>query len=374
MLAERTDLKQAHRPGDRYLLVRSCHLGDFLVAAPFLRAMTEGLGIPEKDIDFLVLNSQRFDPVAALYGPGRFGKVHLASTAGLRGYLADALRLRGSLDLKGRRILYLPFWRNGAGELRLKRLLLALPLGLRAVHGMGDVGSPAGSPSANQYFCLQQLYGLPVDEGQRRDQRPYLRISKGERAKVAHFLFARRAGAYSVLYPHSKLAMKVWPAERYRAVARSLLRRGGSVVLAGAGEDASYNRQLARGLGPRVHNAAGLFSVRETIELMGRARLFVGNDGAPMHMAALAGAPVVALFTYKEPLGSWEPWGTPRLVSLRRDVPCRECYKAACPFGEPPCLSGVQVGDVLEAVKRLGRRGPCSQARVLPALGSRAAD
>jgi hypothetical protein len=373
MLAEPFDLKRAHKPGDRYLLVRSCHLGDFLVVAPFLRALTEGLGVPEKDIDLLILNRQRFDPVAALFGQGRFGQVHLASTASLPEYLADAARLRGRLGLSGRRILYLPFWRNSAWELRLKRWLLALPLGLRAVQGMGDGDSPAGDPAANQYFCLQKLYGLPVDESQRGDQRPYLQLSPGEKRKVARFLAERKAGRFSVLYPHSKLAMKVWPAERFKAVARHLLRRG-SVVLAGAGEDASYNLRLAQGLGPRVYNAAGLFSVRESIELMGRARLFVGNDGAPMHMAALAGAPVVALFTYKEPVGAWEPWGTPRMVSLRRDVACRECYKAACPYGEPPCLGGVKVEDVLEAITSLGRRGPCSQARVLPAQGVRAAE
>jgi hypothetical protein len=360
------NLKGVCRPQSRFLLVRSCHVGDFLVCVPFLRALTEGLGIDSKNIDFLILNNRRFDPVQMLFGKERFGRVHVASTADFRGFFQDSIKLRKELDLNGRQILYLPFWRNSSLELMVKRLLLIMPLGARSIEGMGDVDAAIGTLGSSQYFCLQKLYGLPVQENQRCDQRPYLGLTSKECMKVGAYLKSKKIRNFSVFYPHSKLGMKVWPLENYKEVARARLKKG-AIVAVGGLEDKEYNDAFAQGLGSRVFNAAGFFSIRENIELMGRSELFVGNDGAPMHMAALSGVRVVAPFTYKEPVGAWEPMGTSRMVTVRRDIACRECYRSECPYGSAPCLATVGVKEIMEAIKRIEtHRGPYSQARILP--------
>ena len=46
------------------------------------------------------------------------------------------------------------------------------------------------------------------------------------------------------------------------------------------------------------------------------------------------------------------PQHTPWMVAnrvLSKDVPCRNCYKSACPHGHHQCLAGVTVEEVVAA-------------------------
>jgi len=50
--------------------------------------------------------------------------------------------------------------------------------------------------------------------------------------------------------------------------------------------------------------------VRELIALIAGARIFVGNDSGPVHIAAATGRPVVAIYGPTNP-AQWHPWQTP---------------------------------------------------------------
>jgi len=58
----------------------------------------------------------------------------------------------------------------------------------------------------------------------------------------------------------------------------------------------------------RLTNLVGETSLRELAALQSRARLFVGCDTGPMHLAAASGVPVVALFGPADPRRTG-PWG-----------------------------------------------------------------
>jgi ADP-heptose:LPS heptosyltransferase len=49
--------------------------------------------------------------------------------------------------------------------------------------------------------------------------------------------------------------------------------------------------------------------------ILAQARLFLGHDSGPMHLAAAAGAPVVAIFSARCRPGQWFPGG-PRTTVL----------------------------------------------------------
>jgi ADP-heptose:LPS heptosyltransferase len=106
-------------------------------------------------------------------------------------------------------------------------------------------------------------------------------------------------GPVIVLAPTANWAGKVWPPDRFVALFRALqthLPGAVPVVLGGAG---SYERDLARpvleGL-PEAVNLVGRLDLSEVAALMGRCKLFVGNDSGLMHIAAAAGAPTLGLF------------------------------------------------------------------------------
>ena len=60
-------------------------------------------------------------------------------------------------------------------------------------------------------------------------------------------------------------------------------------------------------------NVAGLLSFAQLGALMQQCHLFVGNDSAPMHLAAAVGTPVVALFGPTSPR-KYGPYGAGNAV------------------------------------------------------------
>lgn len=105
-----------------------------------------------------------------------------------------------------------------------------------------------------------------------------------------------------VLAPTSRWPAKRWPADRFSLLARRLLDHralnGGLIALVGA---ASERDQCAPLLDlasrePRVVDLIGATTVASLLALIGRARLVVANDSAPLHMAVGLERPAVALF------------------------------------------------------------------------------
>jgi heptosyltransferase I len=118
---------------------------------------------------------------------------------------------------------------------------------------------------------------------------------------------------FAILSPGAGWGAKQWPAERYGVVARELEKLGiQSLVNYGPGEEelAATVEATSQGTARRVS-----CSVAELIALTRRARLFIGGDTGPMHLAAALKIPVVAIFGPTNPARNG-PFGT-RSVVLR---------------------------------------------------------
>lgn len=97
---------------------------------------------------------------------------------------------------------------------------------------------------------------------------------------------------------------------------------------------------------------AGELDLKELAYCIGAARLFVGVDSAPMHMAAAMQTPVVALFGPTSQ-AVWAPWQVPhRIVATRPS--CQPCHLRGC--GEShvaDCLLAIEVDSVWQACQSL---------------------
>ncbi|HLZ08211.1 MAG TPA: glycosyltransferase family 9 protein, partial [Chloroflexota bacterium] len=132
--------------------------------------------------------------------------------------------------------------------------------------------------------------------------------SVGSETPDQRTLIEKAADRLVVLHPGAGGRRKRWPADRFAALADRLIQAGYSVVLmAGPSDDevADVVRSLVR------HGEVRILADRTLTELDGifsRTRLFVGNDSGITHLAALAGAPTVALFGPFDP-AYWAPIG-----------------------------------------------------------------
>jgi len=110
----------------------------------------------------------------------------------------------------------------------------------------------------------------------------------------------RRAGledGFAVINPGAGWPSKVWPADRYAAVVHHLGRhcRLPSLVVWAGNQERAWAEQIVAGSGGHGRLAPRT-SLRELAALCRRARLFVGSDTGPLHLAVAVGTPCVGLY------------------------------------------------------------------------------
>jgi heptosyltransferase-3 len=106
-------------------------------------------------------------------------------------------------------------------------------------------------------------------------------------------------GGYIVVQPTSRWFFKCWREDRMSAVINALSADGYTVVLT-SGPDAKEKQMvdtiIAGCQDARLVSLAGKLTLRQLGALIDHARLFIGVDSVPMHMAAALNTPLVALF------------------------------------------------------------------------------
>lgn len=159
------------------------------------------------------------------------------------------------------------------------------------------------------------------------------------------------------VHPSSRWQFKCWPAERMAELIDVLSTRGERVVLTAA--PAQDERRLVEAILSRVRgplsavDLSGRLSLKGLAALTSRAKLFIGVDSAPMHIASAMGTPVVALFG---PSGDaeWGPWSVPHRVVASTVHRCRPCGNDGCGGGKiSDCLTTLPTARVLAAVDEL---------------------
>ncbi len=151
---------------------------------------------------------------------------------------------------------------------------------------------------------------------------------------------------FAILNPGAGWGAKRWPAERFGQVAAELAKDGlCSLVNYGPGEE-----ELAVAVEAASEGAARRIScsVSELIALTRRARLFIGGDTGPMHMAAALKIPVVAIFGPTDPARNG-PFGT-RSIVLRSPSSMTDHTRRREP---EQGLLAITVGEVVAASRKL---------------------
>jgi heptosyltransferase-3 len=188
--------------------------------------------------------------------------------------------------------------------------------------------------------------------GMRRESAPPLRYEAQPDA-AARMREKLRERPYILIHPASLMATKRWEPARFAEVGRELASRGFTIVVtAGPGEE-SFASQVSRELDGTVI-MLGL-SIPELAELIRGARLYIGNDSGPMHLAAAVGTPTVAVWGSSDSR-RWQPWGVEHRV-VQNPFECNPCPGYRCLVADSPlCIESVTVAQVNAAVDELLHR------------------
>jgi heptosyltransferase-2 len=188
---------------------------------------------------------------------------------------------------------------------------------------------------------------------------PEVHLRDDEAEDAVRFLRERGVkdpGRFAVLVPGARWPNKRWTTEGFAGVGKWLSEKAGmEVVLAGDGTDREWAEKIAELLGGRCVTIAGETGLRQLAAVLKKARVVVGNDSGPGHLAAAVGTPVVALFGPTSEAFGFRPLGErTRVVSHALD--CRPCSLHGgkrCPRGRRSCLDDIEPAEVIGAVREV---------------------
>ncbi|MFJ8580692.1 HAD-IIIA family hydrolase [Micromonospora sp. NPDC093277] len=203
---------------------------------------------------------------------------------------------------------------------------------------------PVGVPEPERALSLAAAAGFALPAGDepglrlRVDRLPPAPAGPGE-------------PGYVVLHPGSSVETRACPPELAVRIVRVLSAAGYRVVVTGGPDERELTARVAAAGGLDLGGCTGLGELAAVIARAGA--LVVGNTG-PAHLAAALGVPVVSLFAPTVPFGQWGPYRVPAVRLGDAGAACRNTRATRCPVPGHPCLSAVEPGRVLEALRLLG--------------------
>ena len=197
---------------------------------------------------------------------------------------------------------------------------------------------------------LLRLSGAEPDVAQLRP-----RLFPGDQEREAVDALLRDVGAanepFVAVAPGSIWATKRWP-----AYAELVAEIDGRIAIVGAASDRELAARILESAGPRAFDATGKLSLLASAELLGRARVLVTNDSAPLHLASAMATPTVAIFGPTVPEFGFGPLAPRSRVLGITTLACRPCDRHGpqrCPLGHWRCMREITPRHVAMAVEEL---------------------
>ena len=185
-------------------------------------------------------------------------------------------------------------------------------------------------------------------------QRPNLPVSNADEKYISEFITTNTNPSLPIIIIHpgtSKFGTyKQWPTLNYSLLADMILEayEANIIFTWGPGEFDTV-KEIVKNMKHKAFPACETKSIKQLIELIRRAGLFIGGDTGPLHIASIMNIPVVGIYGPKDP-AIYGPYNGKAIV-IKKDVPCSPCRKRTC--GDPICMSSILPEDVFCGVKKL---------------------
>ena len=185
-----------------------------------------------------------------------------------------------------------------------------------------------------------------------------LRLTAAEHARASEALAATANHPLVAVSVGTKVQSKDWGRDNWRALLNRLatLYPDHALALCGAFEESEASEFTADGWRENsrspIVNLCGLLTPRESAAVLAHARVFVGHDSGPMHLAAAVQTPCVAIFAARNKPRVWFPYGKQHRV-LYHQTDCWGCGLETCIVERKKCLTSITVDEVVTEVRAL---------------------
>ncbi len=354
--------KARHSDPNRILLIRPDHLGDVLLTSPAIHALKQAN--PQIELHALVgawgadaiANFPEIDLVLTIPFPGfsRTPKSNIRSPYQLAVSTAARLRRLGY----GSAVIMRPDHWWGA----LVARLAGIPE--RIGYDLPDVKSylTHAVETRHEHAVIQnmRLFEKWVPKYVPQNLSSHFEVHDSDRAYVNGYLSGWGIDSNAPIFcihPGTGTAVKHWTEEGWAQVADILVEQlRAKVVFTGGHSELALVQRITNQMKQSAIIMAGDTQVGQLAALFHRAKVVLGPDSGPLHLAAAVQTPTVTLFGPADPV-EFAPWGpADKHLILGSNIACRPCRVidwSGDDLTNHPCVRDITVARVLDAARRV---------------------
>lgn len=352
----------------RVLIYRLGSLGDTVVALPSLHLVARAFPDAERRLLTNFPVDVKAPPAAAVLGDSGLVSGYFHYPVGMRSFFGLAKlwwqlrRWRPDVVVYLAAVRGIQSARRDARFLRLcgVKRMVGVPLtevmqrnfyGASSAEGLDELEPEAARLARN----VAELGDARLGEAASWD----LLLTSTERDKARKVIGAEvLASSVIAVSVGTKVQAKDWGRENWRTLLAELAAAysGYGLLLAGAAEESEASEFAADGWraasGGPVANLCGKLAPRESAAAISFAKIFVGHDSGPMHLAAAVQVPCVAIFAARNYPRVWFPFGDRHRV-VYHPVNCMGCGLETCIVERKKCILSITVDEVMSVVSAM---------------------
>jgi ADP-heptose:LPS heptosyltransferase len=158
--------------------------------------------------------------------------------------------------------------------------------------------------------------------------------------------------------PFAVHASKIWPLENYISVIENILKKTPAkfFLFGGGAREVKYFESLKQKFPEHCEVVADQLKIRQELAVMQNLDVMLCVDSSNMHMASLAGVPVVSIWGGTHPDVGFGPFGAGEesvIQITREELPCRPCSvygRETCYIGGFPCQTRISAELIADKV------------------------
>lgn len=163
-------------------------------------------------------------------------------------------------------------------------------------------------------------------------------------------------GDYVVLAPSASFAPKRWPIQSFVALAKKFIAETSYKVVILAGPEDKFCDAFNEITSDRLLNLQGKTSLKESMSILSRTKVSIGNDSGMNHIAEAHGVPCITIFGPTDPKFGFAPHGSASRY-LSKELWCKPCSttgKTPCFRDRLYCMEWISVDEVFQSYLSMG--------------------
>lgn len=181
---------------------------------------------------------------------------------------------------------------------------------------------------------------------------PKIEIDENTKVFIEEFILEKKLQNFVVIHCGARRKLRQWPVENFASLIKILEEKYKlQIVFAGTEEDEPVINEIIKLSKIEAVVCTRNFSLLHFADLVKRAKLFVGNESGPLHIAAVMKTPLVGIYGPGVP-GVFYPIGDKSKV-VHHILNCNPCDQVHCVRPENPCINLVTLLEVEQNISEI---------------------